>query len=79
MAKTTKTGSKWRDASLMVFGVILAVTDFGAYQMTHVTAVADGAAAAASKDAPILAAEPIVNASPSAQKASGIETAAISP
>lgn len=77
--KAMKTGSKWRDAAFLAFGVVLTVTAFGTYQMTHGTAVADGAAAAASKDAPTLTAEPIVNASPSAQKASGIETAAISP
>ena len=79
VTKATRTGSKWRDASFLIFGVVLTVTAFGAYQMTHGTAVADGAAAAVSKDAPPLTAEPIVNASPSAQKASGIETAAISP
>lgn len=79
MTKATKTGSKWRDASFLAFGVVLAIGGFGVYQITHGTAVADRAATAAGNDASTLAAELIVKASPLAQKASGIETAAISP
>lgn len=79
MTKAKKTGSKWRDAAFLAFGLVLAILGFGAYQIAHGGAVADGAAAAANNNAPTLAALPIVDASPPAQKASGIETAAISP
>jgi len=77
--KAGKAGLKWRDVIFLAVGLALAIAGFGAYHTTQGAAIADGTEAAAKHDAPILAAEPIVEASPSAQKASGIETAPISP
>lgn len=77
--KAGKAGLKWRDVIFLAVGLALAIAGFGAYHTTQGAAIADGTEAAAKHDAPILAAEPIVEASPSAQKASGIETAPILP